>query len=113
MTFLTLGLFLSVCALLGVTVYVLLQNKAQQKRIDTLHEQLNIFVDTSIHVARCVDQLVRKDSPEPAHRAVASRRWLVAEAKQRLSAGTALDEVGLTLGLQKDELRLLAVAQGV
>ncbi len=111
---------LTVLAIVLGLVFVLIVHQRQRREIEALRAQLQVFVDTSINVARCVDSLVVQrgalgtqssaaDSKPPQHRAVASRRWLLAEARQRLDAGTSLEELALTLGLHKDELKILSL----
>ncbi len=94
----------------GVTVlgYALLlaQSSRQHRRITELQQQLEVFVDTSINVARCVDRLTHDGgSQEIAN--VASRRWVLREARNRLEKGESVTEIAVPLGLSRDEMRLL------
>jgi len=106
-------------ALLAGLVYLFVQYRLQRRHLCDLQQQLQVFVDTSINVARCVDQMAihngagqrtQTDGPV-ANQAGASRRWLLAEAKHRLQAGTPLEEAGMSLGLHRDELRMLSLVQ--
>ena len=92
----------------AITGYVLLlvQSARQHKRITELQAQLEVFVDTSINVARCVDRLTRQgNSQEIAN--VASRRWVLREARTRLDKGESVNDIAVPLGLSRDEMRLL------
>lgn len=106
-------------ALAAGLVYLLVQNRLQNRHLHDLQQQLDIFVHTSINVARCVDQLaIAADAGErpaaaalQASQGTASRRWLLAEAKTRLQAGTPLEETSMSLGLHRDELSMLSLVQ--
>lgn len=91
-----------------ITGYLLLlvQNLKQHRKIDALQAQLDVFVESSIGVGRAVDRLLHQGgSNEVAN--VASRRWVIQEAKDRLRQGESLADVAAPLGLSKDEMRLL------
>ena len=92
-------------AVLGY-VLLLVQSARQHRRICTMQKQLEVFVDTSINVARCVDRLTHEGgSREVAN--VASRRWVLREARNRLDQGENITEIAAPLGLSRDEVRLL------
>ena len=102
---------LVICAMVGVIVF---QAKALRKcseQLNGLGEKLDIFVETSMHVSRSVDHLVRQ--PDIGIRGVAakqaSRRWLLQEAVQRSDSSHDLEEVAQALGLSVDERSLLDV----
>jgi predicted membrane metal-binding protein len=85
---------------------LILRSVWQAKQIKALEVQLNIFVDTSISVAQSVDRLIHQSgSGEIAN--VASRRWVLQEAKTRMAHGESVLDVAAPLGLSKDEVRLL------
>ncbi len=92
-------------AVLGY-VLLLVQSARQQKQIRELQAHLDIFVDTSINVARSVDRLMQQgDAGKIAN--VASRRWVLQEAKTRMRQGESVLDIAGPLGLSKDEVRLL------
>ncbi len=102
------SLLITIIGGVAVTGYVLLlvQSARQHKRIAELQDQLEVFVDTSINVARCVDRLTRQGgSQEIAN--VASRRWVLREARNRLDKGESVNDIAVPLGLSRDEMRLL------
>ncbi len=78
----------------------------QHKQIETLKTQLDVFVDSSIRVAQSVDQLLQH--PQDSDRMnVASRRWVLQEAKSRVQNGESVVDIAAPLGLSRDEMRLL------
>ncbi len=96
-------------AVLGY-VLLLVQSARQHRRITELQQQLEVFVDTSINVARCVDRLTHEGgSQEIAN--VASRRWVLREARNRMDQGESVTEIAVPLGLSRDEMRLLGDPQ--
>ena len=88
--------------------YLLLfmQSMRAHRQIQQLQKQLDVFVDSSINVARSVDQLVHHGDGARSP-AVSSRRWILQEAKSRLGSGEDLLDIAAPLGLSKDEIRLL------
>lgn len=117
------GSALILLLLTAALVYLYTQHRRQMQVVAQLQQQLDVFVHTSINVARCVDRLAISAQPDAVDgstlqdggspKTVASRRWLVAEARNRLEAGTSLEETRLTLGLHRDELKLLSLARAV
>lgn len=106
LAYITLLIF---CATAAVGYSLLLvQCMRQQRQIERLAGQLEMFVDSGINVARAVDQLAH-GTGQSERTTVASRRWIVAEAKHRLDAGHSLASVAEPLGLSKDEQLLLGV----
>lgn len=104
---------LSGLILLGVVLYrqyVLLQ--ATRDQMAALQSQLDLFVDTSINVARSVDRLVNGERSQSGAPRQASRRWLLEEAKVRLEKGEQLRNIVVPLGLSRDEVRLLHLTAG-
>ncbi|MEQ8515802.1 MAG: hypothetical protein RIC38_09385 [Chromatocurvus sp.] len=104
---------LSGLILLGVVLYrqyVLLQ--ATRDQMAALQSQLDLFVDTSINVARSVDRLVNGEHSRGGSPRQASRRWLLEEAKVRLEKGEQLRNIVVPLGLSRDEVRLLHLTAG-
>jgi hypothetical protein len=98
---------MSVTAVLGY-VLLLVQSARQHKQMQALEAQLDIFVDSSISVARSVDRLLQQGgSAEMVN--VSSRRWVLQEAKSRLNKGESVFDIAVPLGLSKDEVRLLNV----
>lgn len=85
---------------------LLIQSVKAHKQIQLLQRQLDMFVDSSINVARSVDQLVHHGTTGRSS-TVSSRRWLLQEAKNRLGSGEDLSDIAIPLGLSKDEIRLL------
>ena len=85
---------------------LLVENRRRARQVDELTRKLDIFLETSIGVARTVDRLT-VHGPTESPSTVASRRWIVAEAKQRVSDGESLKEVIAPLGLSRDEESLL------
>ncbi len=98
-------------ALLGATavagyVGLLVQCLRQNKQIDELRMQLDVFADSSIRVAQSVDRLLQHGLQDNAIN-VASRRWILQEAKSRLQNGESVIDIAAPLGLSRDEVRLL------
>ncbi len=95
----------------GVTVLgyalLLVQSSRQHRRITELQQQLEVFVDTSINVARCVDRLTHDGGAREVAN-VASRRWVLREARNRMDKGESVTEIAVPLGLSRDEMRLLS-----
>ena len=96
-------------AVLGY-VLLLVQSARQHRRITLLQKQLEVFVDTSINVARCVDRLTRDGGAQEVAN-VASRRWVLREARNRLDKGESVTDIAVPLGLSRDEMRLLGNPQ--
>ena len=96
------------CAMLGY-VMLLVQSARQHRQIQQLQSQLEMFVDSSISVARSVDVLLKQGHTASLAN-VASRRWVLAEARKRVNRGEDLQEVARPLGLSSDEARLLKAA---
>lgn len=92
----------------GLALVVLLHLR-QAETIAKLQIHLDVFVDTSINVARSVDRLSISSNDEQGFEQVSSRRWLVEEARERAKQGSELVGIGKTLGLSGDEVRLLRV----
>jgi len=99
---------ISGCAMLGY-VLLLVQSARQHRQIQQLQAQLEIFVDSSINVARSVDLLLKQGNSTSLAN-VASRRWVLAEARKRINGGEDLHDVAQPLGLSSDEARLLKAA---
>lgn len=101
---------LGVMGVAGVVGYVLLlvQSARQHKRIAQLQAQLDVFIDTSITVARSVDRLSQTGNSGEVKN-VASRRWVLQEAKTRMNKGETLLDIAVPLGLSRDEVRLLNI----
>lgn len=96
---------MSVVCAAGYTL-LFVQSMKAHKQIENLQRQLDVFVDSSINVARSVDQLVHHGEARGSA-AVSSRRWILQEAKSRLGSGEELLDIAVPLGLSKDEIRLL------
>ena len=102
-----LGLFaLSFAAGLAIVVAICRQ---QSKTIADLEAKLDVYVDTSINVARSVDRLSVQGVKTDLDDATSSRRWLIEEARTRAQQGEKVVEIGKALGLSGDEVRLLRV----
>ena len=100
---LIIGLFgLSFATGLGFVIYV---SREQAQTIADLEAKLDVFVDTSINVARSVDKLSAQ-GVEPKD-TISSRRWLMEEARTRVKQGEHAVAIGRSLGLSGDEVRLL------
>ena len=69
---LTLTAIVGGSAVMGY-VLLLVQSARQNRRIAALQQQLDVFVDTSINVARCVDRLTHEGGSQDVAN-VASRR---------------------------------------
>ena len=94
-------------AVVAVGLIVLIHRSIKQgKQLSALEAQLDVFVDTSISVARSVDRLLHQGSSGDIAN-VASRRWVLQEAKTRMAQGESVLDVAAPLGLSKDEVRLL------
>ena len=105
---LSAGLLISSILLFGVSLFgfwLYRANLSTRRDLDTLAAQLDVFTETSILVARSVDTLSR--SGQTLDRVVSSRRWLIDEARKRLSEGGELEQIGQCLGLNEDEISLL------
>lgn len=82
-----LSLAVGVLSILACVGYGLLivQTRRQTLRVAQLEEQLGVFVDASINVAKAVE---RRDPGElsavEVNARMPTRRWLLNEAKQRL-----------------------------
>jgi hypothetical protein len=90
---------------------LLRQHRAQSRQIAELSAKLDVFVQTSIDVARCVDQVVTSGVKEQSVSTVASRRWLITEARERIAQGQKISDIAVPLGLSKDEVHLLRIAK--
>ncbi|NOX49717.1 MAG: hypothetical protein GXP16_04170 [Gammaproteobacteria bacterium] len=104
-----LGVFIVVIVslvLLGGLVLLYMNNVQQNRRIDALQQQLSVFVDTSIDVARCVDEM-KHNGVDRGNSSVGSRRWLLSEARHRQTGGSKVTDIVKTLALSQDEARLL------
>ena len=106
---LTLTAIVGGSAVMGY-VLLLVQSARQNRRIAALQQQLDVFVDTSINVARCVDRLTHEGGSQDVAN-VASRRWVLREARNRLDKGESVTEIAVPLGLSRDEMRLLGDPQ--
>ncbi len=106
-SFILVGI-ISGCVMLGY-VLLLVQSARQNRQIRQLQAQLEVFVDSSINVARSVDVLL-KQGHSTSLASVASRRWVLAEARKRINSGEDLQDVARPLGLSSDEARLLKAA---
>ena len=103
------------CATVALAGYVVLlvHSYRQERRLAALTEQMAVFLETSMDVARCVDQLVVGKTDEArATSAPSSRRWLLSEAQERLAHGDELPAIASRLGLSQDEVSLLRVRVG-
>ena len=85
--------------------------QAYELRVTELQEQLALYAEASVNVARCVDALVNRGESEDVQEH-ASRRWVLEEAKARLERGSDLNEIAIPLGLSRDEVRLLNLTGG-
>lgn len=103
-----LGLF--ALAFAGGLTLVVLICRQQAKTIAALEAKLDVFVDTSINVARSVDHLSNRGPRTEIAEANSSRRWLIEEARTRLKQGEEVVSIGRALGLSGDEVRLLRLA---
>ena len=102
-----LGLFaLSFAAGLALVVVICRQ---QARTIADLEAKLDVYVDTSINVARSVDRLSVQGVNSGIEEATSSRRWLIEEARTRAQQGEKVVDIGKALGLSGDEVRLLRV----
>ena len=89
----------------GVAVMLYRSHLSARQDLGHLSAQLNVFAHASIEVARAVDGLI---SNEPKRdNAVASRRWLLDEARARLADGEDLALISQRLRLNDDEISLL------
>lgn len=90
-----------------------------ERRLQHLQDQVDMFTDSSIQVARAVDRMSKKlpTNPQPvasgSKRAVASRRWVLSQARERMEQGEELLDISAPLGLCRDEVRLLSLRQSV
>jgi len=100
-------------------------NRRLARHVEALSARLDVFVETSINVARSVDRVAlgrtkasnhsRPDGAVSTHQPTApaaARRWLLQEAERRLEAQQSLTAVVADLGLVGDERRLLERARG-
>ena len=87
--------------------------RRQAKQLADLQAKLEIFVDSSINVARSVDRVVNRASDSDTVVPIASRRNLVQEARARIAQGDDLLGTARTLNLSGDETRLLRARVGL
>ena len=109
-TFDWLAIALLACLLVSIAATMIWWTSVMTQRIVQLENQLTIFVQTSIEVARSVDRLTTPDDVNGVKN-VSSRRWVLDEAKQRLQKGDALGQVSQALKLKKEEYTLLKFNQ--
>ena len=96
--------FVNIVGYLVMLVHI----RQQAREMSRLQAHLDVFVDSSINVAASVDKLIHQPQRENDAGAVPSRRWLLAEAQERMANGEELIEVAQPLGLKRDEMRMLA-----
>ncbi len=107
----TLLVIAAMLTLIGVSIAVLwIQHVRQNTRLERMQRQLDVFIDTSINLARNVDRMTLGESTQE-QLPVASRRWRISEAKKRLAGGDQLLDISQALGLSRDETSLLRVAR--
>lgn len=87
--------------------------RQQAKQLADLQAKLDIFVDSSINVARSVDRVVNQTSATDRVVPIASRRNLLQEARTRIAQGDDLMGTAKTLKLSGDETRLLRARVGL
>lgn len=116
-------LLISVIGVIAVLLWRQQQLISLERRLEILQGQVDMFTDSSIQVARSVDQLTRRlqhantplselpSQEVTAPRQVASRRWILEEACQRLDRGEEVADISLPLALSRDEVRLLSARQ--
>ena len=88
-------------------VWVALQVRNMRADQSKLEALMQMFSQTSMEVARCVERLANEGAPEQQTPATASRRWLLSEACRRIDEGQSAREVAQRLGLNKGEVLLL------
>ena len=88
-------------------VWVALQVRNMRTDQSKLEGLMQMFSQTSIEVARCVERLVNDGSSDEQAPATASRRWLLSEACRRIDEGQTARDVAQRLGLKKGEVQLL------
>lgn len=81
-----------------------------ERRSAELGEQVAAFSEASVRVADTLDALLRGQVSPPQEGHQPSRRYLLAQAQQGLSAGESLEQVAERLRLSHDETRLLRFA---
>ncbi len=84
--------------------------RSAQNRITTLERELAVYAEASTRVASSVEAmlLARVKPGESVH---SSRRYLLLQARERISQGDEVNVTARTLGLSFDEQRLLERAQ--
>jgi len=78
----------------------------QRRQLEKLRGELRIFTEASTRVADTLNQLLNAADSE-ARAPGSSRRYLLQQARQALTAGDDLSSVGARLGLCRDEMLLL------
>lgn len=88
----------------------LIRLRSAQQRISTLERELAVYAEASTRVAASVEAilLARVKPGESVH---SSRRYLLLQARERISRGDEVSATARKLGLSFDELRLLEKAQ--
>jgi len=93
--------------LLAVGVLLLHRRVRRQRRqLERLQGELRIFTEASTRVADSLNQLLNAADSD-ARAPGSSRRYLLQQARQALTAGDDLSSVGTRLGLCRDEMLLL------
>lgn len=99
-------------AALACTVTVMacfVRTRRTERRYARLHEDVSVFSEASMRVADTLDALLRGQvAPQEVHQS--SRRYVLAQAQQRMAAGESIEQVTEGLHLSHDEARLLAFA---
>lgn len=80
--------------------------RRQRRQLEKLQGELRIFTEASTRVADSLNQLLNAADSE-ARAPGSSRRYLLQQARQALTAGDDLMSVGARLGLCRDEMLLL------
>jgi hypothetical protein len=101
-----LGIFAGLALLLRFAWLAANRWLANSSRINDLERELSVYVEASTRVAQTLEEilLARVRPGESVH---SSRRYLLTQARDRLSHGEPLQTVARNLGLSFDESRLL------
>ena len=83
------------------------KRRTLEERLGRLERTLTVYAETATSVAQTLDQVLL-DRVQPGQQVHSSRRYLLAQARERLSRGEPLGAVRRGLGLSHDEARLLS-----
>ncbi|MEZ5560802.1 MAG: hypothetical protein R3E86_19930 [Pseudomonadales bacterium] len=106
-----LALIALLAASLAVSAIAWWRMRRSAAELVRLQQDLAVFAEASTRVADTLDQVLRDSGKLSEARATgASRRYLLAQAREALEQGEALNLVAARLRLSRDEVQLLRLA---